>query len=122
MGIAAERFDLRVWKTKEKKMIYGVTYINPLFDWNEEYILLQSTGKKDKNNKKIFDKDIVKVTCFIDDHFEHDIFIIEYDEEYLAWKLTPISGRKSEFFYEFKFHAEEFEVIGNIYENPIYST
>lgn len=118
MGIAPERYDMRVWKTQEKRMVYEVTYINPLFDWGNDYILMLATGKRDKNNQRIYDKDIVRVAYFSDDHFEFTDYIIEYDEDLLAWKISPVSGKQSEFFFEFKFHPEEFEVVGNIFENP----
>lgn len=119
MGIAPEIYDMRVWKTKEKRMVYEVTFINPLFDWENDCILMLATGKRDKNNIRIFDKDIVNVAYINGDtnKTEYVKYIVEYDKDVLAWKISPVSGKQSEYFFEFEFNSEEFEVIGNIYQD-----
>lgn len=83
----------------------------------EEIELMQSTGLKDKNNKEIFEGDIVTDGEFIREIRNHQTLGF----------YTIIDGRESFFgdsisIEEFKEDVEEFtqitEIIGNIYENP----
>lgn len=67
----------------------------------------QYTGLKDKNDKKIFEGDIVKVEN--PKPFKPYIRSVVYVETSFVWGDYVLG--------EFA-HPEELEVIGNIYENP----
>ena len=70
----------------------------------------QYTGLKDKNGTKIFEGDIVKSFLF----GKMCIYQIDYENG-----LASFIGREGMKFTTFDYDSEEFEVIGNIYDNKL---
>jgi len=84
-------------------------YYHPLHP--ENGILRQYIGLKDRHGKEIYEFDIVKAW-----HPDHSVYYrgsIEYDIEQSTWFL-----HRTGFACLPLFEYDEFEIIGNIYENP----
>ncbi len=72
--------------------------------------LMQSTGLFDKNGKEIFESDIVKVL--------NSLYTVFYDSERGSFRLKPRDERwHTDYMSNFS-GGGNFEIIGNIYENP----
>lgn len=76
----------------------------------------QYTGLTDKNGKKIFEGDIVKHYNNSDDGF--DIGALYWDETFSQWRRTSIGNFHHSSFTYMMSHSCDYEVIGNIHDNP----
>lgn len=125
------RFNFRVWDKENEKMVYpdGNGYFQLEYDTvidgngklfnlvNQETvdtcILMQTTGLVDKNGKEVFEEDIIK----FDGKYTKAKRLIRYSKE--EGRLVACH---TDFVYDYcdfnKDWISQWEVIGNIYENP----
>jgi len=82
------------------------------------YIIMQYTGLKDKNGKEIYEGDILnskndgKDGCDVWDYKTHVNLIVRWNEKYAHLEGLPDHG-------EWSVHSfSRIEIIGNIHENP----
>jgi len=83
----------------------GMRIVSP-----DSHVIQQFTGLKDKNNKEVYDGDIIKQNS----HFG-EILVCQYREKFGMWTFRIRNDGDS-----FHFHyweLKEFEVVGNIFEN-----
>lgn len=89
------------------------------------YILMQYTGLKDKNGKEIYDGDILK-RSYVESEFLNvvkpvetsEIIVVEWDKNYCGYKIPSNKPASPATMLLNPNGLPEFEVIGNIYENP----
>ena len=85
-------------------------------DYDEEYVLEQYTGLKDKNGKEIYEGDIIiyDFTTYVAK--EPVMGVVKYSAESAAYGIVPLAYRDSiEWFGELAINAP-LEVVGNIHE------
>lgn len=114
----------RAWLKEEKIMgeVLGIDILHKeIFFSNEDancyehtdfkdIELMQYTGLKDKNNKEIYEGDIVKLRA------NHRIGVIKYYDEWGAFVIEYIKPRPLAVLGNY--YKENIEILGNIYENP----
>nr|DAQ62740.1 MAG TPA: YopX protein [Caudoviricetes sp.] len=113
-------FEFRAWLTKYNKMVN-------IYSWNiwqeyfmcseydsefylEETPIMQYTGLKDKNNKEIYEGDILFESFgerYYKVVFENGSFKAEFEGDFEEYSFDLIDVV-----------AQGCEVVGNIYENP----
>lgn len=84
----------------------------------DKYILMQSTGLKDKNGVEIFEGDIVLFSVSDGfNHLDHEKAVVQASGRHsgLICKLVDLD-LEYRIYYDPVFHTD-YEVIGNIYEN-----
>ena len=118
----------RAWKKAGKELgrvgqitfeldgsVSHVLFKGEFLDFNlstNEIILMHSTGLFDKNNKEIFEGDIVLVL--------DSPYTVFYDNEKGSYRLKPHDDRWNVDYMSNFSHGGNFEVVGNIYENKEY--
>ena len=119
------RPEFRAWTEEGKVMYYGVypfkdgtlllSYDEIAFDEvpASDFILMQSTGLKDKNGKEIYDGDIVRFA--LTDGFNY----VTNEDGVVTYKLGAfyVVNGLTEYLIS-DINTNKVEVIGNIYQNP----
>lgn len=95
---------------------------NSLLDekMNGTCALMQYTGLKDKNDKEIYEGDVVRQYADCDE-YGCDIYfryLIEWDNEQLAYCGNEIQSKGLTNDRYYGTDMADYEIIGNIYENP----
>lgn len=80
----------------------------------EQFTLCQYTGLKDKNNREIYEGDVIKAISFA-----RWVGVAKYSDENQAFIFDDLDkkyrGKSTVFMNQFD---DGFEILGNIYENP----
>jgi len=83
--------------------------------WNmRDLIPMHYIGKKDSNNKDIYEGDI--------NDTDGDLSYISYSEEECSYGLKFLPIEKNDDYYEFCIDWNKLNIIGNIFENSSYTT
>ena len=118
---------LEVWNDKGK--LEPFQYIksgklDPIYTPIENYIIQQFTGLLDKNNKEIYEGDILELKneeSYLDS-YKHSKFIVKWNGYYLAFfeniQLNIKSYMGDDPYRFIKCFSKYSQIIGNIFENP----
>jgi uncharacterized phage protein (TIGR01671 family) len=118
------QIKFRAWDEKQNYMAYqGTPDLETLqsfiFHFGEDELLLR-TPFKDKNGKEIYDGDIIGDWTEVDGKMEQSKMQVYFDEVLGQWMLDCSSKQDKSISYSLFKELEDFEyeVIGNIFENP----
>ena len=110
----------RAWDEKGKRMLdsdivdtWDVEYLRP--DPKEPHIVMQYTGLKDKNDKDIYEGDIL----LVDDN--GSLAPVHWDEQTFGFNIRYVKKPWKNLWEAFTFNSqvkEDCGIVGNIYENP----
>ena len=119
-------FKFRAWNTVEKKMSdefsfedFDGDYFIPKAWHFRDMEVMQFIGRYDKNKKEIYEGDIVRV-AFPDDwcHEEGDTEKHTNAGRVVCTSAVKWDNKQTRFYVDMMDAWYEWEIIGNIYENP----
>lgn len=125
-----DRFKFRAYvkANEEIETVDVINFIDGCTEWGEpeiivggvgrtfdEVILMQCTGLKDKNGTLIYEGDIVKFNFDTD---EIKAVVSWDDKELIGFYLNTTDYFKDKYVTDYDFYKNDYELIGNIYENP----
>ena len=96
-------------------------FIGMSIPYQPSMVLMQYTGLNDKNEKEIYEGDIVLLDCYYYEEPAFDgEFEVVYDEINGMWLLIDLEDKENIYTFENirGYYKSEIEVIGNIYDNP----
>ena len=117
------KIKFRAWDNNSKKMLDNVTIGTiEVFD-NDKNIVVKSSycnfmqyvGLEDKNGREIYEGDIVDFNIWGDKHFK-GVVVNEYGGIFVKYK--DCEDEEKGYLADIVASDDEFEVLGNIYENP----
>lgn len=123
-----DRFKFRAWNKKEKKMYYQAehtydymygkpTIMHSCFGdviSDDDYVVEQCTGLKDKNGRLIYENDVVKITgdvMTIDPIYDNKLYVVNYSD--LSFGFDMVGEEKGTLYCE----CWDYEVVGNIHQD-----
>lgn len=127
MGEEMREIKFKIWDKKNKKWHIQYPSIGSFFNIykdgtlsrnseDDDYILVEYTGLKDKNGNEIYEGDIVRMRGLIAGHFEPMVGYVYYESPSFVVIATEPRGvrGKGRILSEGNLN----EIIGNIYEDP----
>jgi len=120
------KIEFMAWEPSTKRMIEDATYYEACRHDVNPWIYMQYTGLRDKNGKKIFEGYVVKITnleCQIQKAELHGVVVFSHAafgvkiNRVVEWKGYNVEPLEMCWFFNL-IDARNYEVIGNIYENP----
>jgi uncharacterized phage protein (TIGR01671 family) len=131
-------YKFRAWDKEDKRMIIHEQEFIPLkitsigvfrldasikedrweFINEDRFEIMQYTGLKDKNDKEIYDGDIIKGTHLFVSRFDNQLKKVKMNNGVICFSLYgfKINIDRGEHLYTLS-ENDEIEIIGNIYEN-----